>query len=306
MRWIVVMVLAGLFFSPAISGRAALGARQIYYEPTIREIINRDCARCHSGPLRNLMSYNAVKAYADNGMLAGMVQSLMSTFAGADADTIMAWIDMGAPRQAKPTTSNQAAPAGFASAIPAAAGGVYYEPDIRDIIGNDCSPCHSGGARNLMDWDNVRAYVDSGMLAAMLQGPMAQYAGSDAGVILNWIDAGAPENPPRAGAGPAPIAFGRPCPSPGGGPGGLGGPGGQGYPPQANITYADPIEGLLAKDCLRCHLGPFRKMTTYGEVRMYVDNGLLEALVRPGGQMHRFAGPDARLFLAWIRAGAPG
>jgi len=302
MRWTFVLILAGLFFSPAVLGRQAEGARQIYYEPTIREIINRDCARCHSGPLRNLMSYKAVKAYADSGMLAGMVQSLMSTFAGADADTILAWIDMGAPRQAKSSASNQATPAGFASATPAAANGVYYEPTIRDIIANDCSPCHSGAARNLMDWDNVRSYVDSGMLAAMLQGPMAQYAGSDADIILRWIDAGAPENPPRGGSAPSPVAFGRPCPQPVG-------PGAGGYRAQGNfpgdITYTNTIEGLLAQDCLRCHLGPFRKMTTYEEVRMYVDNGLLEVLVAPGGQMHRFAGPDARLFLAWIRAGAP-
>ena len=294
MRWIFVLVFAGLFFSPTINGRMAEGAQQIYYEPTIREIINRDCARCHSGPLRNLMTYKSVKAYADNGMLAGMVQSLMSQFAGADADTILAWVDMGAPRQRNSASAQKATPAAMTLATPAAASGVYYEPTIRDIISNDCSPCHDFGQRNLMDWDNVRAYVDSGMLAAMVQGPMGQFAGPDADIILQWIDAGAPENPPGK-ANPAPAAFTRPCPP-------QSGPGAGGYPPQADITYTNTIEGLLAKDCLRCHLGPFRKMTTYEEVRMYVDNGLLEALLIPGGQMHRFAGPDTRLFMMWISA----
>ncbi|MBF0482893.1 MAG: hypothetical protein HQK82_14685, partial [Desulfovibrionaceae bacterium] len=110
------------------------------------------------------------------------------------------------------------------------------------------------------------------------------------------------------------AAFGVPGPPPGRpGPNGPASPASPANPADtpggakagAEPTYAGTIEALLAKDCMRCHLGPFRKMTTYGEVKMYVDNGLLKTLVEPGGQMHRFAGPDTRVFLQWIDAGAP-
>ena len=198
----------------------------------------------------------------------------------------------------------------FASAVfsgwARAAQAVAYEPQIREIIAKDCARCHSGPLRNLMSYKAVKAYVDNGMLAAMLQGAMRQFAGPDADIILAWIDSGAPENPPRVRGQAAPAAFGAPGPPAGrpGPPSGAGG-GGQQVQGDAPVTYAGGIEALLAKDCMRCHLGPFRKMTTYEEVKMYVDNGLLKTLVEPGGQMHRFAGPDTRIFLQWIEAGAP-
>lgn len=306
MRFVLALALVALFVAPSAPWRSAVAAQPVYYEPTIRDIVQKDCSRCHSGAMRNLMSYDALKAYADSGMLSAMVGSLMRQFAGADAGVIMAWADAGAPRRP---------PAAGAKTAAATSPGVYYEPTIRDIMRKDCARCHSGPNRNLMDWDSVRAYVDNGMLSAMIQGPMRRFAGADAEVILGWIDAGAPENPPRTGA--APVAFGQPLGAgrgagqghaAGQGPGAGQGvcPPGPGLTPAGQpLTYAGTIEGLLAQDCLRCHLGPFRKLTTYEEVKMYVDNGLLKTLVEPGGPMHRFAGPDTRVFLAWINAGAP-
>ncbi|MBF0515211.1 MAG: hypothetical protein HQK81_14280 [Desulfovibrionaceae bacterium] len=308
MRLLLTIMLAGAFFSPAVLGRLANAAQGVYYEPDIREIIAKDCARCHSGVLRNLMSYKAVKAYADSGMLEAMLQSLMKPFAGSDAPVILDWIAAGAPERgpgaAVPPAGDSAAP----QATPAAANQVYYEPTIRDIIRKDCGRCHTGGARSLTDWDSVRAAVDNGMLAAMLQGAMPRVGGGGGDILPGWIDAGAPENPPRFRGQATPAAFGTAGPPPDR-------PGKQGPPPGApgmgrepgpgDITYSGSIEALLAKDCMRCHLGPFRKMTTYEEVKMYVDNGLLKTLVEPGGQMHRFAGPDTKIFLQWIKAGAP-
>ncbi|WP_173080276.1 hypothetical protein [Fundidesulfovibrio magnetotacticus] len=302
---------------------AAIAAEPVYYDPTIKNIISKDCSRCHSGPLRNLMDYSSVKAYADSGMLEAMLVGLMRQFAGADGPVILDWIAAGAPK---------APPKPASGAVAAAATQVYYEPTIRDIIRKDCLRCHTGGTRDLRDWDSVRAYAQNGMLEAMVLGSMRRFANQDADIILQWLRNGAPENPPRAGrAAPAvaaatqPLPQGQglapapPCP-PGAGPGnapggGLGqghGPGGgagrhPGAAPVApgQLTYEGTIQGLLAQDCMRCHLGPFRKMTTYEDVKMYVDNGLFEALVMPGGQMHRFAGPNTRIYLAWVRAGAP-
>ena len=70
---------------------------------------------------------------------------------------------------------------------------IYYETNIKQIIRNDCGRCHSGATRNLMDYDNLKAYADSGMLATMVQGPMRRFAGNDFQAILDWIQQGAPE-----------------------------------------------------------------------------------------------------------------
>ena len=296
----------------------AMAAEPVYYDPTIKAIVRKDCSRCHSGPLRNLMDYNSIKAYADSGMLEAMLMGMMRQFAGADGPVILNWVAAGAP---------EAAPAMGATA--AAAMQVYYEPTIRDIIRKDCLRCHSGGTRNLRDWDSVRAYAQNGMLEAMVVGSMRRFADQDADIILQWLKNGAPENPPRQGRGAKVAAAGQPLQEQagltgpgmhqgqggqglhqgqGGGPGmhqGQGGQGGGQAAPTGDLTYTGSIEGLLAQDCMRCHMGPFRKMTTYEDVKMYIDNGLFEALIVPGGQMHRFAGPDTKVFLAWVRAGAP-
>jgi hypothetical protein len=179
---------------------------------------------------------------------------------------------------------------------------VYYDNTIKRIIRNDCGRCHSGPTRNLMDYDSLKAYADSGMLASMVLGPMRRFAGNDVQTIVDWAQQGAPEKPAaKAAAFVQGPGTGNPvCPDPGTGPGGplQQAPGGQ-------ITYTNTINPILAKDCLRCHSGPFRNLTTYKHVRMYVDNGLLKTLVMPGGPMHRFAGPDTREILAWINSGAP-
>jgi hypothetical protein len=152
-----------------------------------------------------------------------------------------------------------------------------------------------------MDYDSLKAYANSGLLATMVQGPMRRFAGNDVRTILKWIQNGASEKPP---AGPAHFAN-----VPGSistGPGGLQcTPGGT--PLNVNkgqITYDNTIKQILAKDCLRCHSGPFRNLTTYKNVKMYVDNGLLKTLVPLGGPMHRFAGPDTRQIIMWINNGA--
>lgn len=186
--------------------------------------------------------------------------------------------------------------------IQAKARKIYYENTIKDIIRADCGRCHSGPTRNLTDYDSLKAYADSGLLATMVQGPMRRFAGNDVRTILNWIQDGAPEKPPGAQArftdmaGSISTAPNRPGCAPGGPPANL---------PKDQITYNNTIKQILASDCLRCHSGPFRNLTTYKNVKMYVDNGLLKTLVRVGGPMHRFAGPDTRQIITWINNGAP-
>gem|GEM_PF-3048946 len=174
---------------------------------------------------------------------------------------------------------------------------VYYEPTVKQIIRQDCGRCHSGPTRYLMDYDSLKSYADSGLLATMIQGPMNRFAGNDARTLLNWIDAGAPEKP----AGGQPAAFVSPaCPNPA-----VHGTGRGAGAGMETVTYRDTIARILKRDCLRCHSGRFRNLTTYNEVKRYADNGLLKTLVQRGGPMHRFAGPDSRVIIAWIDAGAP-
>ena len=182
----------------------------------------------------------------------------------------------------------------------AAAQKIYYEPTIKNIVRADCGRCHSVASRNLMDYDSLKTYASSGMLGAMVQGTMSRFAGGDTKTILSWIKSGAPEKPPGKQAhfffSPDQADPRRPrCPQ-GGAPAGV---------TAGNITYHNTIKYILAGDCLRCHSGQFRNLTTYKNVKMYADNGLLKTLVRLGGPMHRFAGPDSRQIIAWVNNGAP-
>lgn len=182
----------------------------------------------------------------------------------------------------------------------AANGKVYYDPTIKSIIARKCARCHSGPARNLMDYDSLKMYADSGMLVTMVQGPMAGFAGNDRQTIIDWANAGAPEKP-----GPAKVNFfNRPH--------GMGRGGGrnrtQPYVPDVSmdkVTYTNTIQYVLAKDCLRCHSDKFRNLTTYENVNIYVKNGLLKMMVERGGPMRRFACGDAELIISWINNGAP-
>ena len=290
--FIVILAIA-VFFAPCFDTSLVLAANgTIYYEPTIRNIIMQDCSQCHSGPSRNLMEYNNLKAYADSGMLAVMVQGPMSQFAGNDMVTILDWVNSGALEK------QDAKPAGFTSGNTLVAGTtIYYEPTIKNIINQDCGRCHSGTSRNLMDYDSLKAYADSGMLAVMVQGPMSQFAGNDMGTIVDWVNGGALEK-----QGATPAAFFSTTSQP------AGCPSGQAYVPNVplnKMTYTNTIQYVLAKDCLGCHSDKFRNLTTYENVKLYVDNGLLKSLVQRGGPMHRFAGPDGKLIILWADNGAP-
>ena len=182
----------------------------------------------------------------------------------------------------------------------AANGKAYYDPTIKAIIAHNCARCHSGPVRNLMDYDNLKMYADSGMLATMVQGSMARFAGNDRGTIIDWVNAGAPEKP-----GPAKVYFFN-------GFHGMGGGGSQNrnqpYVPDVpmdKINFTNTIQYVLAKDCLRCHSDKFRNLTTYENVNIYVKDGLLKTMVERGGPMRRFACGDAELIITWINNGAP-
>lgn len=285
--WVSLLLLGGCFGAGSLS---LAEAKAVYYDPTVKEIVVADCGRCHSGTVRNLMDYDSLKAYADNGMLAAMINGSMRRFAGNDLPILAAWIDSGSLEK----------PPGAVNAGRAAAGrSVFYDPAIKDVIDRDCSRCHAGQARNLMDYDNLKAYADSGMLDAMVLGQMARFASGDATLILAWIESGAQEK-----QGPAAAAFWS-LPS--------GAAGHANRPPAVDValpggermSYSNTIRYVLEADCLQCHSGQFRNLTTFENVKFYVDNGLLKPLVQRGGPMHRFAGADSRLIIQWVDSGAP-
>lgn len=292
-KWLLIfIVVCGWAANVWIADTTVLAAGgTVYYESTIKDIIMQDCSRCHSGPSRNLMDYDSLKAYADGGMLSVMVQGPMSQFAGNDMVTILDWVNAGALEKPDPKL------AGFTSGLTLAAGAkIYYEPTIQEIVNQDCGRCHSGPVRNFMDYERLKAYADSGMLAVMVQGPMSQFAGNDRNTIVNWIDGGALEKQGAKTVG----FFSTLTPS-------SGCPPGQAYVPDVpldKMTYTNTIQYILARDCLGCHSDKFRNLTTYDNVKLYVDNGLLKSLVQRGGPMHRFAGPDSKLIILWSDNGA--
>ncbi len=75
-----------------------MSPQTITYTNTISGVIEVKCARCHNGPLRNLMTYEKVKPYVDNGLLKLLVQlgGPMNRFAGNDAQLIIDWAQNGA------------------------------------------------------------------------------------------------------------------------------------------------------------------------------------------------------------------
>jgi hypothetical protein len=75
--------------------------------------------------------------------------------------------------------------------------------------------------------------------------------------------------------------------------------------PPEKITYSNTIKFIVAKNCLECHSGKFRNLASYGNLRFYADSGLLKKLIIPGGEMHRFSGPDTQTFNNWIINGTP-
>jgi len=178
-----------------------------------------------------------------------------------------------------------------------AASPVYYEPTIKNIVANRCGRCHSVPTRYLMDYDSLQAAAQSGILKTMVQGPMRRFAGSDAQTIINWADNGAPEKSNAQQAGFFTGMHGPACQTPHSSP--------WTTIPANKLTYDNSIQYILAKDCLQCHSIPFRNLTTYNNVKIYVDNGLLKNLVQPGGPMHRFARQDSKYIIAWINNGAP-
>ena len=84
----------------AAGGAPGVPPSNITYTNTIEGVIEISCARCHSGPLRNLMTYENVKVYVDNGLLAMLVRrgGPMNRFAMQDAPVIIDWAKNGAPR----------------------------------------------------------------------------------------------------------------------------------------------------------------------------------------------------------------
>lgn len=71
-------------------------------------------------------------------------------------------------------------------------------------------------------------------------------------------------------------------------------------------TYENTVSGIISKNCLRCHSGPIRPLTSYDKVKTYVDNGILTMMIQPGGPMSRFLTADeSHQITAWIKAGAP-
>lgn len=94
--------------------------------------------------------------------------------------------------------------------------------------------------------------------------------------------------------------------SPIGGSANLQNPGSLSQPTTQPITYSNTIAQVVQANCLRCHGGPIRNLSTYDNLKGYADNGLLMMMVQPGGPMSRFLSADeAQKIIDWVKAGSP-
>lgn len=72
------------------------------------------------------------------------------------------------------------------------------------------------------------------------------------------------------------------------------------------ITYSNGVSQIINANCIRCHGGPIRNLSTYTNLKAYADNGLLMMMVQPGGPMSRFlSAEDADKIISWVKSGAP-
>ena len=91
--------LHGTVHQHAAAPSTPANTQALTYSKDIQPIIEKNCLRCHGGPIRTLKTYDQVKAYADSGLLKMMTQpgGPMSRFLTAEeSQRLSAWIDSGA------------------------------------------------------------------------------------------------------------------------------------------------------------------------------------------------------------------
>jgi hypothetical protein len=113
-------------------------------------------------------------------------------------------------------------------------------------------------------------------------------------------------NPTHQHTMQAPIQNNSVGPSPAVGSPSLQQPDGFNYSNTQPITYSNTVAQIVQANCLRCHGGPIRNLSTYDNLKGYADNGLLMMMVQPGGPMSRFLSADeAQKIISWVKAGSP-
>jgi len=200
-------------------------SRAVTYDQDAKLILAQKCTGCHgSGSSIPLTTHQQAKSVASRGQLARAVSSggAMAQYAGASAQTLLAWVAQGtlqsAPAAAttvtpatQPTTGTgtESTGTGQSQMSTSSAGGtttttasatLTYDQDLKAVFDARCVGCHSA----LGTYQQAKAYADSGRLKQMVGpgGAMAQYAGTDAQKILDWIAQGAPQSAQGTAATP--------------------------------------------------------------------------------------------------------
>jgi hypothetical protein len=77
-------------------------------------------------------------------------------------------------------------------------------------------------------------------------------------------------------------------------------------PGGAGSSYDAAVSGIVSRNCLRCHGGAMRNLSTYQNLKSYATSGLLMMMVQPGGPMSHFLAPaEAQQIIDWVDAGGP-
>jgi hypothetical protein len=71
-------------------------------------------------------------------------------------------------------------------------------------------------------------------------------------------------------------------------------------------TYDGAVADIVQRNCLRCHGGALRNLSTYQNLQSYAKSGLLMMMIQPGGPMSHFLAPaEAQQIIDWVEAGQP-
>lgn len=202
--------------------------------PSFKEINDRifipyDCAGCHAGTqMFNPSNYDeaiahlgAIRSSVSPGARKRMPEPPRAPLTQQDLEFLLSWIDNGAPREKAGATSPEASPTPATSATPIPTPGPSATPDpilnsaqpsfaqlTTTFLKAKCFVCHDG----IIDPDAIdfQAYPQFSAASAKVKrrvllpisdkrhmpvvGDTPQLSKSELEVLVNWIDAGAPEN----------------------------------------------------------------------------------------------------------------
>lgn len=291
------------------------------WDTIIEPMLTATCGSCHGdsalGGL-NLSTYEGALAGGDSGpavvpgepdssylLIVQQAGGHPGQLSGSEIQTIQAWIEAGAPESLTGAeTPETPGDAGESAA---------YSNTIGPLFESECGACHGAsalGGLNLTTYESAMAGGQNGPVivpgdpdnSALVQvqqagGHAGQFSDSELQEVIDWIAAGAPENPTSGETG-----AGEPTPPPSGGP----------------LNYERDALPIFTERCSDCH-GPNAigglNLLTYASAMEGGNRGpailpgdaegsLLVRIQQAGTHPGQMIEEELALIIDWINEGA--